>query len=162
MTDLAKRRTLKGMAAVAAGSATAGLATQAFAGTDGNAQKLPSQATEGHLAIQTRISPRANDIEAVFINAGDDTLNIESLTPHGVTTFRGKFDVAALTANKPLVLAPGESVSVHMTPHGDRMKLNELMLQGQSLSRVLQTSATATTTQGVPIHITVNETRPFA
>lgn len=163
MTDFAKRRTLKGIAAAAAGTATAGFATHSLAGTDvEELNSTPSVDTEGHLAIHTRLSPKGNDIEAVFVNAGSEHLNIKTITPHEITTFRGRFNVAALTADKPLMLAPGDSVSVSITPHGDRLKLHELMQQGQSLSRALQTSATAVTTSGMPIHISVNETMPFA
>jgi len=159
MTDLVKRRTLKGFAAAAAGTATAGLASTAVAKGLNHDQVL---ASDGHIAIHTRISPRGNDVEAVFTNAGTTTLHVDDITPHNVDTFRGQFNVSKLTADAPLVLEPGASVSVHMTPHGDRAKFNDLMRQGQSLTQALKASATATNTRGVPIHISVNETLPFA
>ena len=161
MTDFAKRRTLKGIAAAATGTATAGFATHSQAEINANSTAVESLEKDRHLAIYTRMSSSANDVEAVFVNAGTDTLTIDTLTPHEVTTFRGRFDVSVLTAEKPLVLAPGQSVSLGMTPHGHRMQWNELMQQGQSLSRALQTSATAVTTDGMPVHISVNETLPF-
>ena len=162
MTDFAKRRTLKGLAAAAAGTATTGFATYSQASTDNGLIPTTPNDTEGHLAIYTRMSATGNDIEAVFVNAGTDTLTIATLTPHEITTFRGTFDVAALTKTKPLVLEPGELVTVSMAPHNDKMAWRELMQQGQSLSRALQASATAATTNGIPIHISVNESLPFA
>ena len=160
MTDFAKRRTLKG---IAAATATIGFATHTLAATEADGLKAASSLdTTGHLAIHTRVSAKGNDVEAVFVNAGSNTLNRESITPHEITTFRGRFDVASLTAKEPLTLAPGESLSLGITPHGNKMQWHELMQQGQSLNRALQTSATAITTDGRPIHISVNETLPFA
>jgi len=161
MTDTAKRRTLKGIAAVAAGTASAGLASNTFANNHStNAKK--GHFAEGHLAIRTRLSAQTNEVEAVFQNAGDETLSIDSLGPHEISTFRGKFDVQALTANRPLVLAPGESVSVALNTHDKAMQLNDLMTQGQSLSQALQASASAVSTAGNPIHVSVYQTQPFA
>jgi len=163
MTDLAKRRTLKGIAAATAGTATASLATHSFAATEAAGLNTVSFSDpEGHLAIHTRLSPKSNDIEAIFVNAGSETLNIKSITPHEVVTFRGRFNIAALTEDKPLVLAPGDSVSVGIAPNERKMKFHELIRHGQSLNRALQASATAVTTGGVPIRISVNETLPFA
>jgi len=161
MTDTSKRRTLKGIAAVAAGTASAGLASTAFANTTGT-QAVGDSSTEGHLAIRTRLAAQTNNVEAVFQNAGDETLHIDTLTPHEITTFRGKFNVQALTAEKPLVLAPGESISVALNAHDKALPLNDLMNQGQSLSQALNASASAVSTAGKPIHVSVYQTQPFA
>ena len=162
MTDFAKRRSLKCLAAAAAGTATAGFTIPSIAETDlGNGTTTPF-VSEAHLAIHTRLSVKGNDIEVVFVNAGADTLSIETLTPHEVTTFRGRFNIGALTADKPLVLAPGKSVSVAISSHGSEMDFHEMIRQGQSLTRALQTSASAYTTDGAHVHISVNETQPFA
>lgn len=162
MTDTSKRRTLKGFAAVAAGTASAGFASTAIAGCNDGNHQASELSTDGHLAIHTRISAQTNDVEAVFFNAGDDTLSISALTPHEVTTFRGKFDVASLTSDKPLVLAPGQSVSVGMSAHSKELSFNERMHHGHSLTRALQTSASAVSTNGKPINISVNKTFPMA
>ena len=161
MTDTAKRRTLKGLAAAAAGTATVGFSSSSMA-SDINFQALNPQGVEDHLAVQTRLSSQTNDIEAVFYNAGDQTLSIDALTPHEITTFRGKFNIKALTANEPLVLAPGESVSVGIQRHDSSLYLNENIRQGQSLSRALQASASAVSTTGKPIPIRVNQTQFIA
>ncbi len=161
MTDASKRRTLKGLAAVAAGTASAGLTSTAMAGCNYGNHQTSTATTDGHLAIHTRISAQTNDVEAVFLNAGNETLSIDALTPHEISTFRGKFDVAALTANKPLILAPGESVSVGMGAHSKELKFNDRMLHGHSLTRALQASASATSTNGKPIHISVNKSLPI-
>lgn len=161
MTDTSKRRTLKGLAAVAAGTASTGLTSAALAACNNPNHQTSVSSTEGHLAVRTRISAQTNDVEAVFLNAGDHTLSIDTLTPHEVTTFRGKFDVAALTAKEPLVLAPGESVSVGLSAHSNSLNVNERMQQGHSLGRALQASASAVSTNGQPIHVSVYQTLPI-
>ena len=144
---------------MAAGTASTGFASSVLA--DNTSFNAFNEANE-HLAIYTRVSAQTNDIEAVFLNAGDETLSIDALTPHEITTFRGKFDVQALTANKPLVLAPGESVSVAVNSHDKSLDAHERINQGQSLSRALETSASAISTAGHTIPISVNQSSPLA
>ena len=57
MTDFAKRRTLKG---IAAATATIGFATHTLAATEADGLKAASSLdTTGHLAIHTRVSAKA-------------------------------------------------------------------------------------------------------
>lgn len=160
MTDASKRRTLKGLAAVAAGTASAGLSSSVLANNT-NPNVFDKGSTNDHLNFETKVSAQTNDIGVVISNPGNETLSINTLTPHEITTFRGKIDLKPLTEGKPLVLAPGEQVSVALSAHDKSLKINERIHHAQSLSQALKTSATAISSDGNPIPISVNPFNHF-
>lgn len=140
MIDRTKRKTLKSIGTIAAGSAAA-VSTGAFAGA---LLDMESSAEESvQLRVHTRISVKTNDIEVVLTNAGVDTAYITELTPAETVTKRGRFNFAALTNHGELRIEAGQSVSVPMTPHPVVIDASDATSRSASLTEALKKSMTA-------------------
>ncbi len=133
MVDQAKRKTLKNVAGIGAGTIAAAVSPAALSQLT-NSQKLNGSdaisVNEGLVEIQvsTRISPTANELEVVLTNTGSVPATITDMTPAEINTARGKFDFQALIEAGDLHLAEGESVSVPMQHH-------PVVLDGSALGR---------------------------
>ena len=111
-----KRRTIKQMAGLAltigVSSAKEVLAFDTMAEQDSH-----DSAELSTIDVFTRVSSRNNDIEVVIANSGVHPTRITQLTPSHTVTNRGTFDFSRLMRNGDLILAPGQSAAVPITPH---------------------------------------------
>jgi len=120
--DHLKRRTIKQMAGLAVATASAATAGSVSANDQGTFETdtgIGSQTSAELSAIDvyTRVSSTTNDLEVVVANSGKHTARITQMTPSHTVINRGTFDFAKLMSNGTLTLAPGQSVTVPMTPH---------------------------------------------
>ena len=122
--DHSKRRTLKKVAGLGAGSAalsvSSGVFAGVFAGTTLDAQLSADYADTfdgstidlADIEIRTRVSSITNDIEVVLKNTGAAKATITDMTPAEIHTARGKFDFNALFKDGALDIESGESITV--------------------------------------------------
>lgn len=124
--DKKKRKTLKGIAAVAGATAlgsipafatTEPLTDSVLAGSTSTRQVWPPVAVRSPIELTTRVSAIKNDIEVVLTNRGQQAVTLTQLTPSQVNTPRGNFDFADVLKEGPRQLAAGESISVPITHH---------------------------------------------
>ena len=141
MIDRTKRKTLKSIGTIAAGSAAAAVSSGAFAGALLDME--PSSEASAQLRVHTRVSVKTNDIEVVLTNVGEDTALITELTPAETVTKRGRFNFTALTTHGNLRLEAGQSVSVPMTPHPVVIDASDATTRSASLTDALKKSMTA-------------------
>lgn len=144
--DIAKRKTLKRIASVAAASSTGALlSSESLADNTSNgltqvdlAENLSGLA---NFQVHTRISSISNDIEVVISNKGTQRTLITQMTPSQTSTSRGVFDFSKLLGDGPLELEAGKSVSVAITPHKSTASMIQpTTAQAQSLTRSLRSS----------------------
>ena len=121
MIDTVKRKTLKRIGLSAAATAAAGLTGHAVASSSAaGLERVEADVILPELAdiqVDTRVSSVTNDIEVVVTNRSAQATRITQITPSETSTKRGRFNFDALLAKGDLTLAPGESVTVPMTPH---------------------------------------------
>lgn len=120
MIDRAKRVTLKRIGSVAMAATSLSAAAHSLA-YDADENALPAydyaHSEIADLKLHTRVSALSNDIEVVITNVGQKRSLITQMTPSQTVTKRGHFDFSSLLENGDLCLAPGQSVTVPMTPN---------------------------------------------
>ncbi len=159
MIDQKKRRTLKSIGAITAGSAAAVVSTGAFADALGNMASSGEGSVQ--LRVHSRVSVKTNDIEVVLTNVGKDTALITELTPSETITKRGRFNFAELTKYGDLRIEAGQSVSVPMTPHPVVIDASDVATRSGSLIDALKKSMTAHS-HGRSVDIRVMDATLFA
>lgn len=124
MIDKTKRKTLKGIAAVAAGSAvgsmpafatSSSISHSAAAKSTGTIRQVwPPIAARSPIAVNTGTSAVENRIEVVLTNKSAHPVALTQMTPSHSVLPHGTFDKESEMKNGPRHLAAGESVSVHL------------------------------------------------
>ncbi len=163
MTDLAKRKTLKTIAATAATGVAASLAGGALAAAPDAEQAMANDrpAELATIDVSTRISPTRNDLEVVLTNRGTDAVTITGMTPHKTVVPRGEFNFAALLQDGPLRLSAGESAVVPLQ-HGEVSALSVVPMAGHSLTDTLRKSLSIVTEGTSFASVTVHEMTALA
>lgn len=157
MIDLARRNTLKALAATGVG-ATVGSATLAgiHVAQPSQADHLPELA---RIDITTRMSVVRNDLEVVLTNSGAEPVTITALTPRKVVVPRGEFDLAGLLGDGPLQLPVGASAVVPIRPHRGALTPSA---RGHSLTDALRKSVSVVTDYQAFASVTVREITALA
>jgi len=145
MIDKVKRNTLRKLSAGAVAASTAGLAGSAVAKSGILATLDPiAQAGSTELAdieVSTRVSSLTNDLEVLITNSGKSSTTISQMTPSVTSTKRGRFDFSELMKQGNIELAPGQSLSVPMRPHAQKVDATDTSgLQSKSLTDALRRS----------------------
>ena len=70
------------------------------------------------IRVETIVNSSNNDIRVVITNEGGQTARISQLEPVLSMTARGVFNFSRLLTDGRLILEPGQSVHVSMTPRG--------------------------------------------
>jgi len=129
MTDQAKRKTLKNIAAFGAGTAAiAGYQgvlahgefaskTSALANNGTSLAAKPGDEGLIDIHIGSRLSAITNDLEVVITNTSANEAIITAMTPAEINTVRGRFDFDALFESGELRLGAGESIRVPIQHH---------------------------------------------
>ena len=159
MIDQKKRKTLKNIGAIAAGSAAAAVSSGAFADALVNVKSANESSVK--LRVHSRVSVKTNDVEVVLTNVGEDTALISELTPAEPVTKRGRFNFAGLMTQGDLRIEAGQSVSVPMTPHPVVIDASDAATRSSSLIEALKKSMTARS-QGRNVDIHVMDATLFA
>ena len=159
MIDQKKRKTLKNISAIAAGSAAAAVSNGVFAGALGDVKSTSEGSVQ--LRVHSRVSVKTNDVEVVLTNVGEDTAFISELTPAETVTKRGRFNFAGLMTQGDLRLEAGQSVSVPMIPHPVVIDASDAATRSGSLIEALKKSMTAQS-RGRNVEIRVMDATLFA
>lgn len=144
MIDHVKRVTLKRIGSLAIAVTAASASAHALS-VDVD-QKIPSvgepnDASVANIDVYTRVSAVSNDLEVVISNASDELTHITQMTPSQTVTRRGRFDFASLLEDGDVVLAPGQSITVPMTPHARVLdSSSSVSQQADSLTQALRKS----------------------
>jgi len=166
MIDKVKRNTLKRISMSAAAVAAAGVSGQSLASLNhlsGSPSPDVNALPLADIQIHTRVSAVTNDLEVLVTNTGSSSTTITQLTPSVTVTKRGKFNFSQLLKNGNLTLAPGQSMSVPMTPHAVSVSSLETMNgQSQSLSEALRRSFSVVTENDAFAKVNVIEGMQFA
>ncbi|MBX2880003.1 MAG: hypothetical protein KTR32_08730 [Granulosicoccus sp.] len=118
MIDSQKRQTLKALATSLL-ALTASSAAYTAEHSNLNVESPHDRELEDHLArisVKTQVNSSVQDVEVLIRNEGDRVAHISHMTPSQTVTRRGTFDFSKLFDNGDLVLQPGQTVSVSMTP----------------------------------------------
>ncbi len=157
MTDLAKRKTLKtiaattayGMAATLGGAAVASAAEQPYT-------NAADTADLANINVTTRLSPLRNDLEVVLTNSGSEDVTITAMTPRTTVVPRGEFDFASLLRDGPLRLPRGASVAVPLQ-QSHVCAASPIPSAGHSLTDSLRKSLSIVTDGSAFASVTVRE-----
>ena len=167
MIDRAKRKTLKRVGALSAATAASLSGVVHASGLTPGASSAGGVSLDdaelGSFSLRTRVSAQTNDIEIVLTNTGDHAATITQMTPHTVTTRRGRFVLGdVLNDDGRLSIDAGQSVSVAIQRHPVVLDASDVSHRATSLSQILRQSASIVVDGKSFVPVTVVPHSPFA
>lgn len=113
MTDLAKRNTLKALAAATTGAIATTSITSAAALIA--PEDILGHSAQPELIVSCRKNSVTRDLEVIVTNTGSNPTQINKVSPARLYVSKGEFDFELLTLNGSSSIDPGKSITIPLT-----------------------------------------------
>ncbi len=144
MTDLAKRNTLKALAATTGAIATTSVTSAAGLIAPEN---TPEHSLQPQLSVSCRKNSVSCDLEVVITNTGNYPTQINKVSPARLYVSKGVFDLELLTLHGSSSIDAGKSITIPLTRHTGK-RHTALDHSVQSFNDVLKNNVVLSTDVG--------------
>ncbi len=144
MTDLAKRNTLKALAATTGAIATTSVTSAAGLIAPEN---IPEHSLQPQLSVSCRKNSVSRDLEVVITNTGNYPTQISKVSPARLYVSKGEFDLELLTLHGSSSIDVGKSITISLTRHTGK-RHTALDHSVQSFNDVLKNNVVLSTDVG--------------